>query len=60
MKHEIDLKNYESEFARFDSLMQHRIRNILLISSLFDSFILEEDGQLAQFVTGDYVEVTTS
>jgi len=60
MKHEIDLKNYESEFARFDSLMQHRIRNILLISSLFDSFILEEDGQLAQFVTGDYVEFSLS
>ncbi len=60
MKPEIDLKNYESEFAHFDSLMPFRIRNILLISSLFDSFILEEDGQLANLMTGEYAEFSLS
>jgi disulfide oxidoreductase YuzD len=58
MKPDINLRDYESEFARFDSLMPYRVRDILLISSLFDSFILEEDGQLAQLITGEYAELS--
>jgi len=54
MKPDFDLKDYESGFARFDSLMQFKVKDILLISSLFDSFILEEDGQLAQLVLTEY------
>jgi CheY-like chemotaxis protein len=31
---------------RFQDLMPHRVRRILLVQSLYDSFILTEDGQL--------------
>jgi CheY-like chemotaxis protein len=55
-KPEIDLKDYESILARFDSLMQYRVKDILLVASLYDSFILEEDGQLAHFIFSESVE----
>ena len=32
----------------FDSLMPYRIREVLLVSSLYDAFILQEDGQVAE------------
>jgi hypothetical protein len=60
MKPDIDLKNYETGLARFDSLMPHRVKHILLISSMYDSFILEEDGQLAQLISGKYIELNLS
>jgi len=59
-RNEIDLKKYESSLARFDSLMQHRIQNILIVSSLYDSYLLEEDGQLAQLVFSKYLEFNLS
>jgi len=37
-KPNIDLKDYESGFARFDSLMPYKVKDILLVSSLYDSF----------------------
>ena len=36
----------ESRLHSFQSLMTYRVRNVLLVCSLYDSFILEEDGQL--------------
>ncbi len=60
MKPEIDLKDYESGFARFDSLMQFKVKNILLVSSLYDSFILEEDGQVGELISSDYQELNLS
>ncbi len=60
MKPDIDLKDYESGFARFDSLMQFKIKNILLVSSLYDSFILEEDGQIGELISSDYQELNLS
>jgi len=60
MKPEIDLKDYESGFARFDSLMQFRVKNILLVSSLYDSFILEEDGMVGELISSDYQELNLS
>jgi CheY-like chemotaxis protein len=38
----------------FSSLMQHRIIEILLVASHYDSFILEEDGQLTELVIEEY------
>lgn len=33
---------------RFHDLMPHRVREVLLVSSHYDAFILEQDGQLTQ------------
>jgi CheY-like chemotaxis protein len=38
----------------FSSLMKHRIIEILLVASHYDSFILEEDGQLTELVIEEY------
>ena len=59
-KPNIDLRDYESGFARFDSLMQFKVNNILLVSSLYDSFILEEDGHIAQLIFNEYIELNLS
>ena len=43
-------------FAGFQDLAQHRVENILLVSSLYDSFILAEDGQLGELVLGTFLD----
>jgi CheY-like chemotaxis protein len=40
--------------VRFQELTRHRVRRILLVSSLYDSFILAEDGQLNEAILGQY------
>ena len=38
----------------------HRVQHILLVSSLYDSFILAEDGQLNEALLGEYLELNLS
>ncbi len=45
-------------FARFQDLAQHRVENILLVSSLYDSFILSEDGQLGERILGEFLDLS--
>ncbi|MBN2725434.1 MAG: hypothetical protein JXR95_15320 [Deltaproteobacteria bacterium] len=40
--------NFEPRFSDFHTLMPFRIREILLISSYYDAFVLQEDGQLTE------------
>jgi CheY-like chemotaxis protein len=37
----------------FDNLMPFRVQDILLVSSLYDSFILREDGRLNELLIGE-------
>ena len=39
------------------TLMQRRVREILLVSSLYDSFVLEEDGHLGDRLLADYEDL---
>ena len=55
-----ELETFESESARFDSLMAFRIQNILLISSLYDIYNLREDGQLTDMLLSEYAEFRLS
>ncbi len=57
MNFEPDLLRYESKFQKFDSLMSFRVKHILLVSSLYDSFVLEEDGQLTDLIYHEYLEL---
>ena len=41
------------QFEGFDNLMPFRVQNILLVSSLYDSFILREDGRLNELLIGE-------
>lgn len=51
------LEDYQPKFHIFRSLMPHRVRRILLVSSLYDAFVLEEDGTLGDRLWDRYVEM---
>jgi len=46
--------------SRFERLMPYRVRDILLVSSLYDSFILEQDGHLTEMLMTEYAELNLS
>jgi len=41
----------------FQDLMRHRVRHILLVSSLYDSFILTEDGHLNEALVRQFADL---
>jgi CheY-like chemotaxis protein len=45
---------YGMNTEEFSALMKYRIIEILLVASHYDSFILEEDGQLTELVIQEY------
>ena len=47
-------------FAGFDRLMPFRIRDILLVSSLYDSFVIEQDGRLTELLLSEYAQLNLS
>jgi len=47
-------KSRYSKFYDFHNLMQFRVRDIILVSSLYDSFIFEEDGRLYELIRKEY------
>ncbi len=46
-------KNYHA----FQYLMPFRVRDILLVSSVYDSFILAQDGQLNELILSEFLEL---
>ena len=44
----------------YQDLMRHRVQNILLVSTLYDSFILAEDGQLHKAILHEFIELNLS
>jgi hypothetical protein len=47
----------ERLFEGFENLMPFRVQDILLVSSLYDSFILREDGRLNELLVGESLEL---
>lgn len=47
-------------FRGFHNLMPCRVQNVLLVSSLYESFILEEEGLLTELLTSEYVDMNLS
>lgn len=54
------VEEYDPHYTEFRNLMSFRVREVLLVSSLYDSFILEEDGQLAESLDVEYYELKLS
>jgi len=52
--------DYESRFHGYHDLMRFKIRDILLVSSLYDAFTLEEDGGLSEQIYGEYQDLDLS
>jgi len=57
---DFDAKGYLSiddfYISKIRQLMSYRIENILLVASLYDSFILEEDGKLEETISRIYTQ----
>jgi CheY-like chemotaxis protein len=51
------LLDAEARLEGFDNLMPFRVHNILLVSSLYDSFILREDGRLNELLIDESQEM---
>ena len=48
---------HEWRRGRFPSLMRRRIEEVLLVSSPYDAFILEEDGLLTEKISAEYLDL---
>jgi CheY-like chemotaxis protein len=51
------LSEYDPTHAVFRDLMSYRVREVLLVSSLYDSYILEEDGQLSESLDAEFSQL---
>jgi CheY-like chemotaxis protein len=47
----------ERQFEGYEELENFRVQNIILVSSLYDSFILREDGRLNELLIGESLEL---
>ncbi len=47
-------------FSGFVNLMPFRVQHVLLVSSLYESFILEEEGLLTELITSEYLDMNLS
>ena len=52
-------KNLNNQWG-YQDLMQYRIHEILLVSSPYDAFILEEDGKLTEQILSEYIGMNLS
>ena len=52
--------DFQSDFSGFHRLMPHRVENVLLVCSLYESFILEEDGLVADLISSEFLEMNLS
>ena len=52
----LDIDSIQHRFDTFHSLMANRIREILLVSSVYDAYILEEDGTLEERIWQQYAD----
>ncbi len=53
-EHFADEELYGSRLKAFQRLMRFKIRDILLVSSLYDSYLFEEDGQLHELIRREF------
>ena len=53
-------KGYGGRFQGFQNLMRFRITNVLLVSSLYDLYLFEEDGRLYELIRNEYQDLNLS
>ena len=51
-------ERYGTRAGGYRDLMRHNVRHVVLVSSLYESFILAEDGHLHERVLGGFVEAS--
>ena len=53
-------ENYELRRHIYHTLMPFKVKEILLVSSLYDSFIIEEEGLISELIIGEYQHLLLS
>ncbi|MDH4070684.1 MAG: histidine kinase [Ignavibacteria bacterium] len=53
-------QRYGARFQAFQNLMPWRIRDVLIISSLYDLYLFEEDGRLYEQIRNEYQDLYLS
>ncbi len=48
------------KFRKYNDLMPHRVREVLLVSSLYDAFIMQEEGHLTEQIFVEYKDLNLS
>jgi CheY-like chemotaxis protein len=51
---------YGTRFQGFQNLMRRRIRDVLLVSSLYDLYLFEEDGRFDELIGNEYKHLNLS
>src|SRR5690606_41104298 len=51
---------FTNRIKRFKKLMNYKIREILLVSSLYDYYLFEEDGRLYELIRQEYQNLNLS
>ncbi|HER44429.1 MAG TPA: response regulator, partial [Candidatus Eisenbacteria bacterium] len=52
--------SYKSDDDIYHDLMQFRVREILLVATIYDAFILEQEGKLTELIFGEYYQLNLS
>ncbi|MCK4549945.1 MAG: response regulator, partial [Candidatus Krumholzibacteria bacterium] len=52
--------SYKSDNEIYHDLMQFRVREILLVATIYDAFILEQEGKLTELIFGEYYQLNLS
>jgi CheY-like chemotaxis protein len=60
LKTEWNVEGSWNRFHGFQELMRYRIRDILLVSSLYDLYLFEEDGRLYELIRSEYFGLNLS
>src|SRR5438876_4886288 len=50
-------RKYKSDSEIYHGLMQFRVREILLVTTVYDAFILEQEDQLTEKIFGEYYKL---
>lgn len=51
---------FSSRIKKFQKLMRYKIREILLVSSIYDNYLFEEDGRLYELIREEYKSLNLS
>ena len=59
--HNINIDSvFSTRIKKFQKLMRFKIRDILLVSSIYDYYLFEEDGRLYELIRSEYQNLNLS
>ena len=53
-------RKYKSDNEIFHDLIQFRVREILIVTTIYDAFILEQEDRLTEQIFGEYYSLSLS